>query len=185
MPGIDKLDNLPLSALFSGPLIAAIDASVEAQMETVALLKETGYDEQGDLRTINFRYTSPEPDPETGEYRRVTHELQIPVLLFLSPPNLQIRLIEEEFSARITTVEETTKTANTDRLAVPHRLGVKPAGRSIERDRTRRTKFDLDVRMVAEVTNESTGMDLLERAANNQTVERTDDELQPGPSHPP
>ena len=116
MPGVDTLDSLPLSSLFSGPLIAAIDASVAAQMEAVSLLREAGYDERGNLRTINFRYTSPEPDPESGEYRRVTNELQIPVLLFLSPPNLQIRLIEEEFSARITTVEETTESGDSDRL---------------------------------------------------------------------
>lgn len=176
MTGIDQLENLPLSQLFSGPLVAAIDASVQSQTETVDLLLDAGYDEAGELRTVDFSYTTPELDPETDEYRRVAKELQIPVLLFLSPPNLQISLIEEEFSAQITEVVESSDSSTPERIPAPHRLGVKPAAQSVERDRKRRSKFDLDVRMVAEVTSESTGMELLERAANNQTAERTDEE---------
>lgn len=172
MTGIDQLENLPLSQLFSGPLVAAIDASVQAQTETVDLLQNAGYTDEGELRTVDFRYTSPEPDPDTDEYRRVPKQLEVPLLLFLSPPNLQISLIEEEFSARITSVEETSETSTPSRISSPFRLHVKAAGKSTEMDRKRRSKFDLDVRMVAEITNESTGMELLERAANNQTVER-------------
>lgn len=176
MTGIDQLENLPLSQLFSGPLVAAIDASVQAQAETVDLLLDVGYDEKGELQTVTFTYTSPEQDPDTGEYERTPHRLEIPLLLFLKPPNLQIQLIEEEFSARITEVEETTESSSPDRITAPGRLGVKPAGQSVEKDRRRRSKFDLDVRMVAEITNESAGMDLLERAANNQIVDEIEED---------
>ena len=185
MTGIDQLENLPLSQLFAGPMVAAIDATIQSQTETVDLLLEAGNNDDGSLRTIEFTYTSPERDPKTDEYRPITKELQIPLLLFLTPPNLQITLIEEEFSARITDIEETETSSTPDRITSPARFGVKTASRSLERSRERRSSFDLDVHMVAEITNESTGTELLERAANNQTVERTDDELQPGPSHPP
>ncbi len=173
MTGIDQLENLPLSQLFAGPLVAAIDASVQSQTETVDLLLEAGYEDDGTLRTVDFTYTSPERDPDTDEYRRLEKELQVPLLLFLAPPNLQITRIEEEFSARITEVQETETSSTPGRIVSPYRLGVKAASRSTERNRERRSKFDLDVRMVAELTNESTGMELLERAANNGIVERT------------
>lgn len=171
MTGIEQLENLPLSQLFSGPLVAAIDASVQSQTETVDLLMDAGYDEDGNLRTIAFNYTSPERDPETDEYRREKRQLEVPLLLFLSPPTLQINLIEEEFSARITEVKETSGSSSPDRVSSPFRLGVKPAPQSVDRDRKRRSKFDLDIRMVAEIESESTGMELLERAVNNDTVE--------------
>lgn len=171
MTGIEQLENLPLSQLFSGPLVAAIDASIQSQTETVDLILDAGYDEDGNLQTIAFNYTSPEQDPETGEYRREKRQLEVPLLLFLSPPTLQIHQIEEEFSARITEVTETSRSSSPSRTSSPFRLGVKPAPQSVDRNRKRRSKFDLDIRMVAEIDSQSTGMDLLERAVNNDTVE--------------
>lgn len=181
MTGIEQLENLPLSQLFSGPLVAAIDASMQSQTETVDLLLDAGYDEDGNLRTIAFNYTSPERDPEDGEFRRQKRRLELPLLLFLSPPTLQINRIEQEFSARITEVTETSDSSSPSRTSSPFRLGVKPAPQSVERDRKRRSKFDLDIRMVAEIDSESTGMELLERAVNNDTVEGPADR-QPDPS---
>ena len=176
MPAIDDLRNLPLSHLFSGPLVAAIDASVQSQSEAVNLLLETGFDDDGDLVTVAFGYTTRELDPDTGEERRVAKRIEVPLVLFLSLPNLQISEIEEEFSARITEVEETERPASTPRVASPLRLNVAPAGRSTTRDRTTRSRFDLNIRMVAELQNESTGTELLERAANNATFETVDEE---------
>ncbi|WP_247729113.1 DUF2589 domain-containing protein [Halovivax limisalsi] len=184
-----QLEDLPLSALFSGPLIAAIDANVAAQTETVELLREYGYDEDGNLVTVSFGYTTTEPDPETGESRRVARELEIPLLLFLSVPNLVIHEIEEEFSAKITTVEEpdddeadqaSLATASKPRYPIrplnPTRLKVTPSTRETAVDRTSRSSYDLNVRMVAEVTNQSAGMDRLERVASTMTNDRIDEE---------
>lgn len=180
--GVEKLGNLPLSQLFSGPLVAAIDASVQSQRETISLLMETGFDEDGNLVTVTFEYPMPDTDPDTGEARRTTRRVEIPLLLFLTLPNLQISRIEEEFSAKITGVEERTaggtedeSTEGTSRLTgstvAPFRLRVKPASRSTDVSRTVRSQFDLNVRMVAELRNESTGMDLLERAVSNASFE--------------
>jgi hypothetical protein len=176
--GVEKLGNLPLSQLFSGPLVAAIDASVQSQRESISLLMETGFDEDGTLVTVTFEYPMPDTDPDTGEARRTTRRVEIPLLLFLTLPNLQISRIEEEFSARITGVEERTTegaTEATSRLTgstvAPFRLRVKPASRSTDVSRTVRSQFDLNVRMVAELRNESAGMDLLERAVSNASFE--------------
>lgn len=174
MSAIDDLRNLPLSSLFSGPLIAAIDASLQAQSEQIDLLLDAGYDD-GELVTVSFGYTTTALDPDTGRSGRVAKEIEIPLLLFLTLPNLVITEIEEEFSAKLTEVEETSREADRNRRLRPLRLKVAPAGQSTTRDRTTRSHFDLDVRMVAELDQQSTGMEMLDRAANNAITERVDE----------
>jgi hypothetical protein len=181
---IEKLENLPLSQLFSGPLVAAIDASVQSQQASVDLLLRTGFDDDGNLVTVSFEYQGPGGGPETDE-PGTTSRIEIPLLLFLTLPNLQISRIEEEFSAQITGVEEmdgeaseaepsrstpATGTFSGSALSSPLRLRVKPSGQSEQYERTVRSRFDLSVTMVAEVRNESAGMDLLERAVSNANV---------------
>lgn len=175
MTGIDRLENLPLSELFSGPLMAAIDASVKAQRSTVNLLLDTAYDEEGNLKTVVFTYQSQRENPETGEYESTTRELEIPLVLFLSPPSLQIDEIEQEFSARITSVEERSGETSPGGLTPPFTLGVRPATQSTSFDRRRRSEFDVDVRMRARIDTESAGMDLLDRAVSNSTSDRPPD----------
>lgn len=178
MPAIQDLENLPLSHLFSGPLIAAVDASVQSQTETANLLLETGFDENGDLVTVAFTYTTTEVDPETGESRRVAKRIEVPLLLFLTLPNLQVTRLEEQFSAKITQVEETDEPdggGTRSRVAAPLRLNVRPSSQSTAVDRTTKSTYDLDITMVAERVNESVGVELVERAANNATFERVDD----------
>lgn len=168
---IDTLQNLSLSDLLSGPLVAAIDASLHAQTESVRLLRDIGYDRNGDLRTVTFGYQSTAIDAGSGEAERSRHEIEIPLLLFLSLPNLQVSQIEEEFSARITQVEkEETETKGSGGFS-PARMFVSPAERSTSMNRTTRSRFHLDVKMVAELQNQSAGMEILERAANAAVVE--------------
>jgi len=173
---LSNLENLPLSHLFSGPLIAAIDASVQSQSEKVQLLLETGFDENGDPITVAFSYTTSEIDPETGKARRVAKEIEVPLLLFLSLPNLQVSQITEEFSAEITEVEDADRSSPTTRVASPLRLNVRPSSQTTTFGRKTKSTYDLDIRMVAELENESTGMEIMERAANNATSERVDEE---------
>jgi hypothetical protein len=169
---IDGLQNLSLSDLLSAPLVAAIDASFHAQTETVRLLQEVGYDEKGELRTVSFSYETPAPDAEDGEKRTSRRQLEIPLLLFLSVPNLQVSEIEEKFSARITQVDKPNQETTTTKEFLPSRLIVTPAQRSTTLDRPSQSRFHLEMRMVAELQNESIGMELLERAANAAVTER-------------
>ncbi len=171
---MDELGNLPLSSLFSGPLLAAVDASVQLQEETVELLRETGYDENGDLVTVGFDYLATEREADGGR-RRVVKRLEVPLLLFLSLPNLEISRIEEEFSAKITQVEEEEGTRQSRDGGRPFRLNVRPAEQSTSFSEKTKSTFDLDVRMVAEVRNETRGVEILDRAVNNSTRERVDE----------
>jgi len=189
---VDELGNLPLSSLFSGPLLAAVDASVQLQEETVELLRETGYDENGDLVTVGFDYLATEREADGGRRRvvkrlevplllfdggrrRVVKRLEVPLLLFLSLPNLEISRIEEEFSAKITQVEEEEGTRQSRDGGRPFRLNVRPAEQSTSFSEKTKSTFDLDVRMVAEVRNETRGVEILDRAVNNSTRERVDE----------
>lgn len=171
---VGELGNLPLSSLFSGPLLAAVDASVQLQEETVELLRETGYDENGDLVTVGFDYLATEREADGGR-RRVVKRLEVPLLLFLSLPNLEISRIEEEFSAKITQVEEEEGTRQSRDGGRPFRLNVRPAEQSTSFSEKTKSTFDLDVRMVAEVRNETRGVEILDRAVNNSTRERVDE----------
>ena len=179
MSPTDTLADLPLSTLFSAPLIAAIDASAQAQQETVDLLREIGFEPDGTLSTVSFEYATTEFDSTTGETVQRRKTLSVPVLLFLSLPELVVHEVEQTFSAKIVDVESSEgerpvsegkserrvkggKTTRSSSLA-PRRLTVAPATRSESFARRSRSSFDLDVTMRAEVENKSTGVDLLER----------------------
>lgn len=179
MSPTDTLADLPLSTLFSAPLIAAIDASAQAQRETVDLLREIGFERDGTPSTVSFEYATTELDSTTGETVQRRKTLSVPVLLFLSLPELVVHEIEQTFSAKIVDVESSegerptnegrserrTKGGKTVRSSslTPRRLTVAPATRSESFARRSRSSFDLDITMRAEVENKSTGVDLLER----------------------
>jgi hypothetical protein len=175
----DTLAELPLSTLFSAPLIAAIDASAQAQQETVDLLREVGFERDGTLSTVSFEYATTEVDSTTGEASERRKTLSVPVLLFLSLPELVVHEVEQTFSAKIVDVESsdgerpvsegksdrrvTKGEATRSSSLAPRRLTVAPATQSESFARRSRSAFDLDITMRAEVENKSTGVDLLER----------------------
>lgn len=176
---VNDLENLPLSHLFAGPLLAAIDASIQLQEETVGLLREEGFTDEGDLETVTFEYTTEEFDEEAGRQQPMVKQLEIPLLLFLTLPNLQITTIEEEFSAKITQIEDDgderrdrALPGHVSPFLQPRRLNVAPAKERTTFDRQTKANYDVDVRMTAELENETRGMDLLERAASTAVQER-------------
>lgn len=179
MAAIDDLQNLPLSHLFSAPLVAAIDATLQAQSEQLNLLLETGFDDDGELVMVAFDYVTSEIDPDTGNERQVSKRIKLPLLLFMSLPELVIHRIEEEFSVRITEVQDTEgerPSRRTRRTFAPAlRLNVAPAGKSTTFARKTEEKFDLDIKMVAELENQSTGIETLQRAANNAIFEEVNE----------
>ena len=183
MQATETLSDLPLASLFSAPLVAAIEANVQAQRESLRLLREIGF-EDGSLRTVSFSYTTTGIDGETGEESRIRKELEIPIVLFLSFPELVVHEIEQTFSARITgeRTEESEEDGNggggsggvAPFLPSPTQLQVAPSSESTTFSERTKSKYDLDIRMVAEVDTQTTGMETLERAANS-AVATTDE----------
>lgn len=183
MQATETLSDLPLASLFSAPLVAAVEANVQAQRESLRLLREIGF-EGGSLRTVSFSYTTTGIDSETGAESRIQKELEIPVVLFLSFPELVVHEVEQTFSARITgeRTEESEENGNGDGgsggaapfLPSPTRLQVAPSSESATFSERTKSKYDLDIRMVAEVDTQTAGMETLERAANS-AVATTDE----------
>ena len=184
----DTLADLPLSTLFAAPLIAAIDASAQAQSETVDLLREVGFEPDGTPATVSFEYATTDVDPETGQRRQRPKTLDVPLLLFLSLPELVVHEVEQTFSARIVDVEDVEREDDGDDTGDhgkspslrPRRLYVAPAGRSETFARRTKTTFDLDITMRAEVENRSTGTDLLERSLMTTVTDGDSDDRRAG-----
>ena len=180
----DTLAALPLSTLFSAPLIAATDASAQTQRETVNLLREVGFEPDGTPTTVSFEYATTEIDSASGEQQRRQKTLTVPVLLFLSLPELVVHEIEQSFSAKIVDVESTRPEQREDEedsprrspSLVPRRLKVAPAAQSETFARRTQTTFELDITMRAEVENRSTGVDLLERALSTTVTDLDTDQ---------
>lgn len=189
MTTIDTLADLPLSSLFSAPLIAAIDASAQAQQATVDLVREVGFESNGSPATVSFEYATSERDSTTGEERRRRKTLSVPVLLFLSLPELVVHEIEQTFTAKIVDVDSSNGERSSDRRDLkrsptlyPSRLTVAPANQSETFAKRTRTTFDLDITMRAEVENKSTGLDLLERTLTRTVTDRDTADPSPEPS---
>lgn len=177
MSSIATLENLPLSTLLSAPLVAAVDASLQAQSSKLTLLLSTGFDDEGDLIMVSFDYPTTDIDPETGEAGRVVKQVEVPLLAFLSLPDLIVDKIEQSFSAQITSIQETEQedVRRVPFLETPYRLNASPSARSTPFLRQTEA-FDLDIRMEAAVLPESTGLDILERATNSAVQERMNEE---------
>ena len=189
MTTIDTLADLPLSSLFSAPLVAAIDASAQAQQATVDLVREVGFESDGSPATVSFEYATSEIDSKTGEERRRRKTLSVPLLLFLSLPELVVHEIEQTFTAKIVDVDSADGERPSDRRDLtrsptlsPYRLMVAPANQSETFAKRTRTTFDLDITMRAEVENKSTGLDLLERTLTTTVTDRDTEYPSPEPS---
>ena len=196
MSSTDTLADLPLSTLFSAPLIAAIDASAQAQQESVDLIREVGFESDGTPASVSFEYATTEFDSATGEAVQRRKTLSVPILLFLSLPELVIHEVEQTFSAKIVDIEssEGERPVSEDEPTrssslTPRRLKVAPATGSESFSRRSRSAFDFDVTMRAEVENTSTGVDLLERTltttvTDEDTPDRTENEPGRRPARP-
>jgi hypothetical protein len=175
---ISSLSSLPLSTLMAAPIVASMEASLQAQTSKVDLILSVGFDEAGNLVTIPFDYPTNEVDPGTGEVRRVVKRLDIPLLMFMSFPELVVHEIEETFSARITEVEDVGE-RDSEQVAgfvEPVRLNVAPTQQSSPSARQSQGAFDLEIRMRAEIASESTGIEMLQRAAGSAVSERIEEE---------
>jgi len=181
----ETLSDLPLASLFSAPLVAAVEANAQAQTESLRLLREIGF-EDGSLKTVSFRYTTTGIDDDTGAESRLRKEIEIPLVLFLSFPEIVVHEVEQEFSARITgkRTEEGEDgdegggggnlPGGTPFLTLPTHLQVAPSSESTTFSERTKSKYDIDVRMRAEIDTQTTGMEVLERAANS-AVATTDE----------
>ena len=77
-----ELSAIPFGSLIGGPLTAAIEAQAKAAYSTVEFINAIGFDEEGSVQNITFKYKGPEQsDIQT---------LQVPLLTIVPIPFIRI-----------------------------------------------------------------------------------------------
>ena len=97
--------------MLASPLTAAIDAQALAAQSTVEFIENVGLQEDettGDLtvRTAQFSYTAPVPDPEnTGNFLEVESQLTVPILGIIPIPFIRIANLNVTFEFKIRDIQ--------------------------------------------------------------------------------
>ena len=113
-----ELGNIPFSKLISGPLNAAVEAQNSASIATVNFIKEVGFDENNEIRQVDFSYkkTIPNPnlnaDPSTLPPGTNTTSptliddviINVPFLSIVNIPSLRIETVDIDFNVKLNSV---------------------------------------------------------------------------------
>jgi len=99
---VDQLNNIDFRMMIGGPLQAAIDAQVASSMATINFIKQVGFDENGEIRTVEFKYKKTKSD---GTAEDAT--IDVPLLSMLPIPSLRIDSVDINFNAKLNSVQTT------------------------------------------------------------------------------
>jgi hypothetical protein len=102
----DQLNNIDFRLMIGGPLQAAIDAQVASSIATINFIKSVGFDDDGEVKTVEFKYNKTKSDGTTE-----SATIDVPLLAMLPIPSLRIESVDINFNAKLNSVETTeTKT---------------------------------------------------------------------------
>ncbi|MGB3587078.1 MAG: DUF2589 domain-containing protein [Tunicatimonas sp.] len=94
-----ELSSIDFEKLISGPLTAAVNAQANASMSTVNFIKEVGFDDQGQIRMVDFSYK------KTGEDGTPENiEINVPFISILNIPSLRIETVDIDFNVKLNSV---------------------------------------------------------------------------------
>lgn len=99
---VDQLNNIDFRMMIGGPLQAAIDAQVASSMATINFIKQVGFDEDGEIRTVEFKYNKTKSDGTTE-----AATIEVPFLSMLPIPSLRIDSVDINFNAKLNSVQTT------------------------------------------------------------------------------
>ena len=106
-----ELQQLPLGYMLASPMTAAIEAQALAAQSTVEFIQNVGLQEDettGDLtvRTAQFGYTAPVPDPDNpGTFVEVDTSLTVPILSIVPVPFIRIEDLNVTFEFKIRDIQ--------------------------------------------------------------------------------
>jgi hypothetical protein len=92
---------LPLGYYLSGPLTAAIEAQALSANSTVEFIDAVGTDDQGKLRTMEFKYDQTVTDPVSGAVSTKEVTLTVPTLALTEGPHIAIEDLTVSFEFKI------------------------------------------------------------------------------------
>ncbi|MFD2826528.1 DUF2589 domain-containing protein [Leeuwenhoekiella polynyae] len=100
-----ELGSIDFENLIGGPLNACVTAQANASMSTVSFIKEVGFDEDGNLRMVDFSYNRQVDDPDNpGTPITEAVALQVPFVSVLNIPSLRIETCEVDFNVKLNSV---------------------------------------------------------------------------------
>ncbi|MFN3383276.1 MAG: DUF2589 domain-containing protein [Archaeoglobaceae archaeon] len=109
MPNIPaELSALPLESLIGKPLESAVRAQAYAAMTTARFVEEVGLDDQGNVKSVTFKFKRKILDPDTGEVRAEDTTIEAPLLTILPVPFIRIKDMTIHFNIIIKTTDVDT-----------------------------------------------------------------------------
>ncbi|AKG91387.1 Protein of unknown function {DUF2589} [Geoglobus ahangari] len=98
-----ELAALPMESLIGKPLEAAIRAQAYAAMTTARFIQEVGMDDDGNVKSVVFKFKRKEVDPESGDVKDVDTTVEAPLLSILPVPYIRIKDMTIRFNFTIKT----------------------------------------------------------------------------------
>lgn len=117
-----QFKGLPMRALIGGPLQAACDAQTLLANASANFIKDIGLEEKKDAqgnatgfeaRTVDFSFTRPTQDPQTGEVKSEKVDLQVPLLAIINTPSLSVKEAEVSFTMSVSSSTSSENTSDT------------------------------------------------------------------------
>ena len=85
----EQFAGLDMKNLIGGPLSAAAESSIMLAKNTADFINNVGFDAEHKTRSVQFKYTRQEPDPD-GNVSSNEMAIDIPLLAIVPIPNLQV-----------------------------------------------------------------------------------------------
>lgn len=99
-----ELGSIDFENLIGGPLNACVTAQANASLSTVNFIKEVGFDEDNNLRMVDFSYTKTVPNDDGTGTTTEDVSLEVPFLSVLNIPSLRIETCEVDFNVKLNSV---------------------------------------------------------------------------------
>lgn len=142
---VQELNSLDFSVYIGGPLQAAVQAQHAASMSQVQFIQEVGFEENGNLRYVDFEYQKKVPNDNGSGYTDQSVSLKVPFLTMLTIPALRIDELTIDFNAKLISTETTDVksefTAGSE-LGINWRIVNFKASASYKRANTRGSKVE-------------------------------------------
>lgn len=89
------LQSLPLKEVFAAPLVAIIEAHNTACSALETFIDKVGHDKDGQIKTVEFKYTENEPGGQ------VSRTIQVPLLAVLPLPAFGVDKLIVDFDVKV------------------------------------------------------------------------------------
>jgi hypothetical protein len=106
----DDMRGLPIQDLISAPLISAANSQGQLAMVTADFIQKVGITQNGEVRTVEFKYEDTNEDGET-----IQKKLDVPLLSVVNIPSLSVKSVDVNFTMEVKTqsVDKSSTESNT------------------------------------------------------------------------